>query len=747
MTLSFVIRGMHCAACAANIEKSLKKLPGVQSARVNFAAAKAWIEFDPSRTGLAAFRKAVADAGYTALDPAETTPGEEDRFRRDEGLAYRRRFLIALAFALPLLVLAMGPHLGMRLPLADGRLIALLQLALTAPIVLAGSRFYTRGFRSLIRARTATMDTLVALGTGAAFLYSLVVTAALVLGQTGVSAHDLYYEVAGLLIAFILLGKYLESLARGRAGAAIAGLARLQPSVARIVRDGKETEIPIEDVTVGDRLVVRPGEKIPVDGTLAEGRSTVDESMLTGEAAPAEKEPGSAVTGGTINLAGAFTFTAIRVGKDTTLARIMRLVKEAQGSRAPVQDLADRVAARFVPAVAAAALITFAVWLLLGQPFDFALSSAISVLIIACPCALGLATPTGVMVATGMAARRGILIRTAAALQAAEKIDLVVFDKTGTLTRGKMEVIAAFAADGDERELLARAAGLEKFSEHPLARAVLRRAEAELISIPEPADFAALPGQGVRGILAGSPHHVGNRRLMEKIGVDLAGAEARLPAWEGAGHTVIFLASEKRFLGAIAIGDAPKPSAAHAVRALQGMGVEVAMITGDNRRTAEAIAAEIGIGQVLAEVLPGEKAGAIVRFQSAGKRTAMVGDGINDGPALARADVGIAIGSGTDIAREAGEIILVRDNLLDVVTAIRLARFAMRKIRLNLFWAFAYNAIGIPLAAGALYPLTGVLLSPVFAGAAMALSSVSVVLNSLSINLFRTSGNTIDGEH
>ncbi len=741
MTLSFAIHGMHCASCAANVEKSLRRLPGVRSARVSFAAGKAWVDFDPARVGFPAFRSAVAAAGYSALDPAATIPEEAIRAREEEVRGFRSRFFFAAAFALPLLVLAMGPHMGLPRFIADGRWLALLELALTLPILAAGGGFYTRGVRALLRSRTATMDTLVALGTGAAFLYSLRATALILRSGPGSPADHLYYEVAGGLIAFILLGKYLESLARGRAGAAIAGLARLQPAVARVVRGAKEAEIPISEVAVGDRLAVRPGERIPVDGTVAAGRSDVDESMLTGEPLPAEKEPGSAVTGGTINLHGAFVFTASRVGKETTLARIIQLVEEAQGSKAPVQDLADRVAAVFVPAVGAVALAAFAAWILLGRPLGFALSAAISVLIVACPCALGLATPTGVMVATGMAARRGILIRNAASLQAAETIALAVFDKTGTLTRGKMEVTGVLSAGTSEREVLSRAAGLERFSEHPLGRAILRKAEAEGVPVPVPENFSALPGRGVRGDFGGTTHYLGNRRLLAEIGADPGAAEARLRAWEEEGRTVLLLAGPGGFRGAIAVGDDPKPSARRAVRELKGMGIEVAMLTGDNPRTAGAVAAALGIETVLAEVLPGDKAAAVGRFQSAGKRTAMVGDGINDAPALAQADLGIALGAGTDIAIEAGGIVLVGDDLGGVVAAIRLARFAMRKIRLNLFWAFAYNAIAIPLAAGALYPLTGFLLNPVVAGAAMAMSSVSVVLNSLSINLFRTSGN------
>ncbi|MCX6350052.1 MAG: heavy metal translocating P-type ATPase [Candidatus Aureabacteria bacterium] len=738
MTISFSIRGMHCAACAANIEKALRKIPGVISARVNFAAGKAYLEFDPSRTGAGEFKNAIAAAGYIPIDPETLTPEEEKQARLQEIAGARRRFLFSLLFAVPLVAVAMGPHVGIAPPAEQSALFAVLQCLLTVPILLSGRQFYRRGIRSLLAAKTATMDTLVALGTGAAFLYSLFVAGAIVAGYSRYSVHDLYFEVAGLLLAFILLGKYLEEAARGKTSEAITKLLSLAPAGARVIRDGRETEIPAAEVIVGDRVVVRPGERIPVDGTVTDGRSAVDESMLTGEAVPAEKEIGSAVTGGTINLVGAFTFAATRVGKETTLARIVKLVEEAQGSKAPVQELADRVAARFVPAVFGIALAVFVVWLLLGKPFAFALTAFIAVLIIACPCALGLATPTGVMVATGMAARRGILIRNAQALQTAEKLDTVVFDKTGTLTRGKMEVteILAFAG-ADPREVLALAAGLENLSEHPLGKAVGRKAAEEGLAVPTPADFAAIPGKGVKGVLGGYEFHLGNRRLMEEIGADLAAAEGEIARREEGGQTVILLARGKGAIGGVVVGDVLKPSARPALEGLQRMGLKVAMITGDNRRTAGAIARELGIEMVLAEVLPEDKAREIARLQDGGARVAMVGDGINDAPALARADVGIAIGTGTDIAREAGNVVLIRDDLNDVVTAVRLSRFAMRKIRLNLFWAFAYNAIGIPVAAGVLYPLTGFLLSPVIAGAAMALSSVSVVLNSLSINLFK----------
>jgi Cu+-exporting ATPase len=583
------------------------------------------------------------------------------------------------------------------------------------------------------------MDTLVALGTGTAYLYSLASAILIWSGNANYGKDDLYFEVAGLLIVFILLGRMLEAIAKGRTSASIRKLLDLQPKTALVVRDGAEQEIPVEEVLVGDAVIVKPGAGVPVDGIVVEGSSAVDQSLLTGESIPVEKGVDDEVIGGTLNKHGWFKFRATKVGKDTALARIVRLVEEAQGSKAPVQRLADRVAAYFVPAVLVIGIVAFAAWLLLGSEFVFALQVFIAVIIIACPCALGLATPTAVIVGTGLGAENGILIKDAETLEKAHRVDTIVFDKTGTLTRGKPVVtdIVPLTNPTPPDEILRLAAAAEKRSEHHLSEAIVSRATESGIAIPEVESFSAIPGKGVEARYDGTAILVANRKLLADRGIDASAEEERIAQLEQEGKTVALVAADARLVGMIAIADTPKDSAAETVSWLKRQGRQVVMITGDNRRSAESVARTLGIDQVLADVLPEDKAGQIKKLQELGHSVAMVGDGINDAPALVQADVGIAIGSGTEVAIESGGIVLVKDDLRDVARTLDLSSYTMRKIKQNLFWAFFYNSVGIPIAAGILYPFTGFLLNPIIAGAAMAFSSVSVVTNSLSMRRHR----------
>jgi Cu+-exporting ATPase len=732
------IKGMTCASCVASAEKALKGVKGVSDARVNLASEKATVDFDPALVDLAALEKAVTDAGYTPVREEESSMDREKEAREKDIRTLKLKFLTSVLLALPLLYVAMGPMIGLpRLPFKDGT-IALIQLLLATPIMAVNSQFYSRGILALARTKTATMDTLVAIGTGSAWLYSLGVSVAIWTGRPGYGAHDLYYETAGVLITFILMGKLLEALAKGKTSEAIKTLMGLQPRTALVLRDGEEKEMPIEDVIVGDIILVKPGQKIPVDGEVTDGHSSVDESMLTGESIPVEKTAGDRVTGATINKTGAFRLRATKIGKDTALAQIIRLVEEAQGSKAPIQALADKIAAVFVPVVIVIALLAFGVWLLAGKSFIFALTIFIAVLIIACPCALGLATPTAVMVGTGIGAKNGILIRSAEALQTAHQVQTVVFDKTGTLTRGEPELTDVTPLDSrSPDEILLLAASVEKRSEHPLGEAIVKGAEDRGLAAAEVEHFKSVTGKGVRGMVNGREIVLGNRTLMVELGFQLDSAEDRLASLEEAGKTAVLVSVEGRLAGIIAVADTLKDHSKSAVDTLKKMGITVVMITGDNRRTGEAIGRQLGIDRVLAEVLPRDKAAEIKKLQAEGLKVAMVGDGINDAPALTQADTGIAIGTGTDVAIEAGDIVLIRDDLRDVVMAMDLSSYSMGKIRQNLFWAFIYNTIGIPVAAGILYPFTGFLLNPMIAGAAMAFSSVSVVSNSLLMRRYR----------
>ena len=735
---ALAVRGMTCAACVARVERALRRAPGVVDASVNFATAQASVRFDPAVTDGAALAGVVTAAGYDAVPIVEDAAPDDDA-----SAAERRALVLRLALAavltIPLMVIAMSHG---RIALFASHAGNVAQFLLATPVVLgAGWRFF-RGAAAAARHGAADMNTLVALGTGTAWAYSTVVTFAP--GLTGHAAGHgavphVYFEAAAAIITLVLLGRLLEAGARGRAGGAIRRLMAMQPPTASVVRaDGSEAAVPVSSVMPGDVVVIRPGDRIPVDGEVTEGASAVDEAMLTGESMPVAKGAGDTVFGGTINGSGSFRFRATRVGRDSALGRIVRMVREAQEGKAPIARLADRVSGWFTWVVLAVAVATFAAWLAFGPPGERlprAMMSAVAVLIIACPCALGLATPTAIMVGTGRGATMGVLIRNGAALEQAHRLGMVVFDKTGTITRGAPELTDLVPlGDVGADDLLRLAAAAEEGSEHPLARAVIEAARARGMDVPRGTDFSALPGHGITATVEGRAVLVGTARLMERHGVpvtDAAAAEADRLA--GAGRSPLLLAVDGAVAAVLAVSDPIKPGAADAVARLRGMGLRVAMITGDNPRTARAVADQAGIGTVMAGVLPEGKAAEVARLRADGTAVAMVGDGVNDAPALVEADLGVAMGTGTDVAMESADITLVRGDVRAVADAVALARATFRTIRQNLFWAFAYNAAAIPVAAGVLYPFTGWTLSPVVASAAMALSSVSVVANSLRL--------------
>lgn len=736
--LKLKIIGMDNPHCVGIIGGALGSLPGILSKDLRYNE-KAVIKYDPSKVSPGKIEDVIRESGYTPIEEEEITEDIEKQAREREVKNLRNRLIGSLILSLPLLYY-MLMIAGAPMPEFFMKNGPVIELLLTTPIMFFGSLFFSRGIVSLVKTRTATMDTLVAIGVGAAYLYSLFVTTLIWMGNVSFGISDLYYEVAGVLITFILLGKYLEAVAKGRTSEAIKKLIGLQAKTALVERGGRQIEIKIEEVQVGDIIVVKPGGKIPVDGTVVEGNSSVDESMVSGESIPVEKKAGDKVIGATINKTGSFKFRAEKIGKNTFLAQVIRLVEEAQGSKSPIEELADRISAYFVPAVVLIGLSAFVIWLLAGQGFAFALTVFITVLIIACPCALGLATPTAVMVATGLGAEHGILIKSSGALQKAGRLTAVVFDKTGTLTKGQPEVtdiVSAGQAGSQDKDILFFAAVAEKRSEHPLAEAILKRAKESGIDIPDPQQFNSVSGKGVEVKINNDVVLLGNRKLMSEKNIGIEPLEGKIRGFESQGKTVMIAAKNGSVIGLVAVADTLKEYSSEAVRELKRSGIEVVMITGDNRMTGEAIAKQAGIERVLAEVLPQDKADNIKKLQAEGKIVAMVGDGINDAPALAQADVGIAIGSGTDVAIETGEIVLVKDDLRDVVTAIDLSAYSMRKIRQNLFWAFVYNTLGLPVAAGILYPFTGFLLNPMIAGAAMAFSSVSVVTNSLLMRRFK----------
>jgi Cu+-exporting ATPase len=740
----FPVGGMTCASCVARVEEALSSVSGVISASVNLASEKATVEYLDG-TELADMRRAIKDAGYELGPEAQAL--EDVTTAAQRGIrVLRNRFIVAAILASIILTLSFSPSFVGQ---------PYLLWALATPVQFwAGLRFY-RGAWGALKHRTSDMNTLIAVGTSVAYFYSMVAVIFPSLFTTGVLAPNLYFDTAAAIIALVLLGRFLEARARGQTSEAIKKLIGMQPKTALVIREGEQREIPVEEVRVGDLILVRPGERIAVDGIVRQGYSSVDESMITGESIPVEKKVGDEVIGATINKTGSFQFEATKVGKDTTLAHIVRMVEEAQGSKAPIQRLADVISSYFVPAVIGIAIVTFVVWYFVGPPpvLTFALLNFVAVLIIACPCALGLATPTAIMVGTGKGAENGILIRNGETLERTHQINTVLLDKTGTLTRGEPVVTDVVAAPfSSPEEVLRLAASAEHSSEHPLGEAVVKAALEKKLELSPSSDFNAIPGQGVEASVEGKKLFLGNLKFMEERDLSLNGMESKGTDFLKEGKTAMFLGQDGQVAGIIALADTLKPGAREALQMLHGMGIETAMLTGDNRRTAEAIAREAGIDHVLAEVLPEHKAGEVKKLQEEGKVVAMVGDGINDAPALAQADIGIAIGTGTDVAMETGDITLISGDLMGVVTAISLSKRTMRTIKQNLFWAFAYNTALIPVAAGVLYLVfgkTGVpsglhfilgeygFLNPILAAAAMAASSITVVSNSLRLRRFK----------
>lgn len=724
-TVKLKVKGMTCAACSARVEKKLKQFPGVEKAEVNLATEIATVEYDGFQIKVADLIKAVEVLGYQAVPVEEISRDREKEAREKETRRLRRELILSAVVSSPLLLAMLFSMFGVDAPFLHN---AYFQLMIATPIqFIIGSRFYKNAYYAL-RAKSPNMDVLIAMGTSAAYFFSIYngFFAPAKLGRM----QDLYFEAAVVIITLILLGKYLEAVAKGKTSEAIKKLMGLQAKTARVIRNGEEVDIPIAEVEPGAVIVVRPGEKVPVDGKIIEGNSALDESMLTGESLPVEKKAGDLVVGATINKFGTFKFEATKVGKDTVLAQIIKLVEEAQGSKAPIQKIADQVSGVFVPAVIGIALVTFVLWYFVAGDLTPAIVSAVSVLVIACPCALGLATPTAIMVGTGKGAENGILIKGGEYLEMAYKLNTVVLDKTGTITKGEPEVTDSLTLGEFKTDQILRWAAIaEKRSEHPLGVAIYEKGKKEFGKLPDPDEFAAIPGRGVMAVVAGKEIYLGTRKLMIEQKIDLGKSETTITELEDAGKTAILMAIDKKIEAIIAVADTVKENSGAAIAELQQMGVEVYMITGDNRRTAAAIGKQVGISKVLAEVLPEHKAEEVEKLKKQGKTVAMVGDGINDAPALATADIGMAIGTGTDVAMEAADITLMRGDLTSIPAAIRLSRQTMRKIKQNLFWAFIYNTIGIPFAAFGL-------LNPMLAGAAMAFSSVSVVTNSLVLKRF-----------
>jgi P-type Cu+ transporter len=755
---TFKLRGMSCASCANNIEDAILSVPGVAACHVNFGAEQASVTYNPQETNVTLIQDAVDAAGYRAQplqeDLLTANEDEEQQERRAETRSLLRKVGLGSLISAILVLGSLPMMTGLSIPIIPLWLHhPWLQLGLTTPVLVwCGASFFTNAWKAFKR-HTATMDTLVAIGTGTAYLYSLFPTFWPEFFTAQGLPPDVYYEAAAVVITLILVGRLLENRAKSQTSSAIRKLIGLQAKTARVMRQGQEVDVPLAEVFIGDIILVRPGEKVPVDGEIIEGSSTLDESMVTGESIPVKKQVGDEVIGATLNKTGSFQFRATRVGKDTFLAQIVKLVQQAQGSKAPIQRLADRVTGWFVPAVIAIAIATFILWYNLMGNTTMALITTVGVLIIACPCALGLATPTSIMVGTGKGAENGILIKGADSLELAHRLQTIVLDKTGTITQGKPTVTDFITrkgtANSNELKLLRLAASIERRSEHPLAEAIVQYAQSQAVDLVQPQDFEAIAGSGVQGVVSDqvsnqvsdqAGHHrvqIGTYRWMNELQIDTRSLEEHWQRLENLGKTVIWIAIDGEVEAIMGIADAVKPSSVSAVRTLQKMGLEVVMLTGDNRRTAEAIAREVGIRRIFAEVRPDQKAATVEAIQSEGKVVAMVGDGINDAPALAQADVGIAIGTGTDVAIAASDVTLISGDLQGIVTAIQLSRATLRNIRQNLFFAFIYNVVGIPIAAGIFFPLFGWLLSPIIAGAAMAFSSVSVVTNALRLRHFR----------
>lgn len=741
------IGGMSCAVCAKRVEKAISELEGVADVNVNFAAEKAFVTYNPQKVRPSAMKEAVLKAGYQPLENKGAGAEDEDRKRREKEInTMKKKFIAAAIFAFPLLYIAMVPMIKfVSLPgakMLDGLMMnyplfyALLEFFLTVPVICVGYRFYTVGFKSLFQ-KSPNMDSLIAVGTTAAVAFSLYNTFQIAKGNFE-AVHSLYFESAGVIITLILLGKMLEAVSKGKTGEAIKKLIGLAPKTAFVIQNGAETEIPVEEVEIGDIIIVKPGSKIPVDGVVIEGHTAIDESMLTGESMPVDKKAGDKVYAASLNTTGTVKFRAEKVGSDTALAQIIKLVEQAQGSKAPIAKLADIVAGYFVPAVIAIAVASGIAWFIGTGDFKFALTIFISVLVIACPCALGLATPTAIMVGTGKGAENGILIKSGEALETAHKINAIILDKTGTITEGKPSVTDLICASNFTQEkLLQLVASAEKNSEHPLGQAIVRGAQEKSLALLEAENFNSITGQGIEAQIAGLSVFVGNRKMMEEKNISVKELEKDADKLAEEGKTPVFVATDGQPAGIVAVADVVKKSSRAAIESLHKMGIEVAMITGDNKKTAEAIARQVGIDRVLAEVLPQDKAFEVKKLQQEGRKVAMVGDGINDAPALAQSDIGIAIGSGTDVAMESADIVLMHSDLTDVPTAILLSKKTIRNIKQNLFWAFGYNTIGIPVAAGVLYLFGGPLLNPMLAAAAMSLSSVSVLTNALRLKRFK----------
>ena len=749
-TQKFDVTGMTCSACSARIEKNINKTGGVLEANVNLLTNSMTVKYDDRVLSDKDIVKIVEDTGYGASSVMEKKAEvkREAKDDKSEIKEMKRRVIVSLIFAVPLFYISMGHMLNWPLPgifhgTENALIFAFTQFLLCLPVMIVNSKYYKVGFKTLFKG-SPNMDSLIAIGTSAAAAYGIyaIYKIGYGLGHMDMDmvmqfSMDLYFESAAVVLALITLGKYLEARAKGRTSDAIRKLIDLSPKTALVERNGIEREIPVEDVVKGDIIIVKPGQSIPVDGTIIFGNSSIDESMLTGESMPVEKKAGDKVVGASINKSGFFKFEAQRVGDDTTLAQIIKLVEEASSSKAPISKMADKISGIFVPVVIATALLATIAWMISGADFEFALSIGIAVLVISCPCALGLATPTAIMVGTGKGAENGILVKSAEALEIAHHVQTVVMDKTGTITEGKPRVTDLVSDGIDELEMLRIAASAEKGSEHPLADAIVEEAKQLNLDLYDAENFEAIPGQGLKAYVNNKKYYLGNLRLIKEQKIDIGSFEEKSIKFADEGKTPLYFADENKVLGIISVADIVKPTSQAAIEEFEAMGIEVVMLTGDNKKTAEAIRKQLGITRAVAEVLPQDKEREIRKIQEQGRKVAMIGDGINDAPALARADVGIAIGAGTDVAIESADIVLIRNDLLDAVTAVQLSKATIKNIKQNLFWAFIYNTIGIPLAAGVFYGILGWKLNPMFAGAAMSLSSVSVVSNALRLKFFK----------
>lgn len=743
-TETYIIKGMTCASCSAAVERVTRKMDGVEVSNVNLATNKMSITYDEAKVTPEAIMDRVERAGFSAsLEVIETKEEKKEEKLEEEEAQHkiRRRLIGAIVLAIPLLYISMGHMVPWPMPLpefldmhASPLNFALAQLILTVGVLICGRKFYIVGFKTLFRGHP-NMDSLVAIGTGSAFLYSLVMTIRIPVDEGAV--HQLYYESAAIVVTLVMLGKYLERRSKGKTSEAIRKLMELAPDVAVLLQDGEEREIPVEQVHAGDLILVRPGSKVPLDGVVRQGASSVDESMLTGESIPVEKEVGDEVIGGSMNYNGAMQVEVTRVGSDTMLAKIIKLMEDAQGRKAPISKLADTVAGYFVPAVLAIAVIAAIVWAVTGHPAAFVLRIFVSVLVIACPCALGLATPTAIMVGTGLGAKYGILIKSGEALEITHKVEAVILDKTGTVTEGKPKVTDLISEGVSEEELLLLAASCEVPSEHPLGQAIVEGAKARGLKLREVAEFQSLTGKGIQAVYDGKQVFIGNLRMVEEQHLELGSYQKQAEMLAEQGQTPMFVIVEHRILGIVSVADTVKETSKEAIDKIRSMGVKVYMLTGDNQRTAAYIGRQVGADEVIAEVLPQDKVSVVSGLQKEGKRVMMVGDGINDAPALAQADVGVAIGSGSDIAMESSDVVLMKSDLMDVYRAIRLSKATIRNIKENLFWAFIFNSCGIPVAAGVLYPFGGPLLNPILAGLAMSFSSVFVVTNALRLRTLK----------